>query len=105
MLANFNGNDSKCSKRRNFYSNKKFAPYKYPNTGPDGPEWFTCDLCKKTLHKYDRMLTIQERNVDFCPQCDKKLYKLLSAFPDIRKLCKNDIEDSDKHGVVTRFLR
>lgn len=70
-----------------FYRRLKFHPYKYPHSV--GNQWWgSCDICKKPLYVWDRILSIREKDLDFCPACDDKLYYLVQALPQLKSMCK-----------------
>ena len=76
-----------------FYSRLHFYPYKYPHS-VSSDWWARCDMCDKRMHVWDRMLSIRDKDLDFCPACDKKLFTLVKiascALPQLQSMCKRD---------------
>ena len=79
---------TKVQYNEKIYSRLNFYPYKYPS------EERSCDMCGKSLFAWNRILSIPEKDLDFCPDCDKKLFKLVQiascALPQLQKMCGRD---------------
>jgi len=76
-----------------FYSRLNFRAYKYPHSV--SLSWFAhCDMCGKRMNVWNRMLSIRDKDLDFCPDCDKKLFTLVQiascALPELQKMCRRD---------------